>query len=191
MEEFWKNIDGFNDYKISNLGKIITCKYNKENFLVPSISRNGYLRIKLYKNNKIYYCNIHRLVAENFIKNKDNKPQVNHIDGNKLNNNINNLEWVTSSENIQHAHNTGLMENANKIRSKKMINNNLGIYNRHKIYSSKLNITFDSQTDAAKYIKEHYHNNTLLSTICSSISGIIKNKTKKSMFDYGWILIKK
>ena len=182
MEEFWKNIDGFTDYKISNLGKIITCKHNKEKFLVPSISRNGYLRIKLYKNNKIYYFNIHRLVAKNFIKNKDNKPEVNHIDGNKTNNNISNLEWVTSSENTNHAYNNGLMKNTLKAAKESV---------SIPVYSSKLNITFDSQKDAAEYIKEHYYNNISLNSICSGISEIIKNKRKKSMFDYGWVLIKK
>ncbi len=62
----------------------------------------------MFKNNKKRRCKVHRLVAQAFIPNIDNKLEVNHIDGNKENNCINNLEWTTSSENMQHAFKTGL-----------------------------------------------------------------------------------
>lgn len=69
---------------------------------------NTYKAINLPINNKIKRINIHRLLARFFIPNPFNKPIVNHIDGNKWNNNLNNLEWVTGQENMQHAYKSGL-----------------------------------------------------------------------------------
>ena len=64
----------------------------------------GYKQCNLYKDGKKYYKRIHRIVAQTYIKNPNNLPQVNHKDGNKINNNINNLEWVSNSENIKHSY---------------------------------------------------------------------------------------
>lgn len=72
------------------------------------ISNNGYVCVDLYLNRKHFKRKVHRLVAETFIPNINNKPQVNHKDGNKQNNNVTNLEWCTQAENNQHAWNTGL-----------------------------------------------------------------------------------
>lgn len=76
--------------------------------LKPRISKHGYYYVNIYKNNNRKTVKNHRLVAEAFIPNPENKPEVNHKDGDKLNNKISNLEWVTSSENIYHAVHTGL-----------------------------------------------------------------------------------
>ena len=110
MKEEWKDIKSYRGfYQVSNLGKIKNLK-RKEVLLKPYISKQGYLNVKLidpyFKKGNNYL--VHRLVAEAFIPNPENKPQVNHKDGNKLNNSVDNLEWVTSSENNQHAYNTGL-----------------------------------------------------------------------------------
>lgn len=79
----------------------------KGGFLKSCENGNGYLRVKLRKKgDKGKWCYIHRLVAETFIENQENKPQVNHKDGNRHNNNIQNLEWVTSQENILHSFNS-------------------------------------------------------------------------------------
>jgi hypothetical protein len=87
-----------NKYKIDINGNILNIKTNK---IVKPVLNNGYLRIYLCG----YNYHIHRLVANNFIKNVDlNKNVVNHIDGNKLNNNVSNLEWTTVSENAKHYH---------------------------------------------------------------------------------------
>ena len=95
MQEVWKDIKNYEGcYQVSNLGRV----RNKIKILSPQISNCGYLRIML--KNKHY--SIHRLVAEAFIPNLENKPQVNHIDGNKTNNYVTNLEWVTASENQKH-----------------------------------------------------------------------------------------
>jgi hypothetical protein len=77
--------------------------------LKPSI-RNGYFGVNLYINKKRISKSIHRIVAETFIPNPDNKPQVNHINGIKTDNRIQNLEWVTPSENITHSFRNGLQK---------------------------------------------------------------------------------
>jgi len=110
--EIWKDIVGYEGmYQVSNLGRVKSLNYNrtgKENILSTSKNK-GYFNVVLSKKGfKPFTVRTHRLVAEAFIPNPQNKPQVNHIDGNKLNNNIENLEWNTASENQQHAYDTGL-----------------------------------------------------------------------------------
>ena len=73
--------------------------------------RNGYMYVYLTKNAKGKNCRVHRLVADAFIPNMENKLEVNHIDGNKQNNNIDNLEWCTFKENIRHSYKLGLSSN--------------------------------------------------------------------------------
>ncbi len=80
----------------------------------------GYPCVNLAKNNKHYVARIHRLIAETFINNPESKPQVNHKDGNKLNYSISNLEWVTRSENVRHAFQSGLHENTKRASSERI-----------------------------------------------------------------------
>jgi len=82
----------------------------KLKYLKQTLKRNGYWQVKLFKNGMRKYYNIHRLVAQTFIPNPDNKPEVNHIDGFKDNNKPDNLEWVTSRENQLHAFRLGLQK---------------------------------------------------------------------------------
>jgi len=99
--EIYKDIEGYEGlYQISNTGKVksINC------ILKPRLGERGYLYVNLYNNTKRKTWKIHRLVALHFVKNPDDKPEVNHKDTIKTNNNSNNLEWVTRSENEQHAH---------------------------------------------------------------------------------------
>ena len=107
MKEVWKDIRGFEGiYKISNFGRIKSFKRVEDGYILSNKnSKNGYLSVVLINTNnkKIRYTRIHRLVAEAFIPNPENKREVNHIDGNKQNNLISNLQWATSSENIRHA----------------------------------------------------------------------------------------
>ena len=105
----WKDIPGYkNRYQINNNGDVqsLRCKWGERNppkILTPYIDPIGYVRIGLSINSKTKtYC-LHRLIANAFIPNPLNKKEVNHIDGNKQNNELSNLEWVTRAENAAHA----------------------------------------------------------------------------------------
>ncbi|AJF40719.1 HNH endonuclease [Vibrio phage phi 1] len=104
--EIWKPVTDFeNLYEVSNLGRV----KNARGLILKAHPQNsGYLQITFTVNQVRTKFLVHRLVALHFIENIDNKKYVNHIDGNKLNNCAHNLEWVTNSENILHARNTGL-----------------------------------------------------------------------------------
>ena len=105
----WRAIKGFESlYEVSSCGDVKSIKHDK---LLRGTEHNGkqhYLYVSLCKNGKVVKRLIHRLVAEAFIDNPQNKPQVNHIDGNPQNNCVENLEWVTNAENTQHAYDTKL-----------------------------------------------------------------------------------
>lgn len=119
MKEQWKYIPGYEGYQASNLGEIRSIDRNIAypnggvRFLhgclrKPHISHNGYYRLKLCISGDSGMHVVHRLVAQTFIPNPLNKPQINHKDGNKLNNCVDNLEWCTAKENNTHAIDTGL-----------------------------------------------------------------------------------
>ena len=107
--EMWKDIIGYEGiYQVSNLGRVIRIKKSKgtsgDNILTPVKNESG-LYVKLRDCGNDINKKIHRLVMESFVGINPDKPQVNHKDGNRWNNNINNLEWVTQSKNIEHSHN--------------------------------------------------------------------------------------
>lgn len=113
VNRIWKDIPGYEGlYQVSNFGEVKSFyKFRdgkKERILKHAINDSGYKIVVLTKNKKPKSLRVHRLVALTFIDNFENKPQVNHIDGNKLNNNINNLEWCTNGENEKHAYKLGL-----------------------------------------------------------------------------------
>jgi hypothetical protein len=98
----WKDIEGFEGkYQISTEGTVLSVHTNK--LMSLQLGGNGYYKVGLRNENGKERYSIHRLVAEHFISNPHNKPQINHIDGNPLNNNVDNLEWCTPSENALHA----------------------------------------------------------------------------------------
>ena len=122
-QEEWQAVKGYEGlYEVSNQGRVKSLPRNttKGKILVAEKNHRGYYRVGLTKNNKQKHFSIHRLVAEVFIPNPQNKPQVNHIDGNKQNNSVENLEWVTHSENMKHATEMGLnpMVENNAVHSK-------------------------------------------------------------------------
>lgn len=130
MKEIWKTINGYTDYHISNYGNIKSFNQNKERILKPNDNGYGYLSVFLCLHNKRHKFYIHRLVAQTFIPNTNNKQEVNHKDGNKQNNRVDNLEWCTSSENHKHAFNLGLQSlyGENHTQSKLTENNVLVIH---------------------------------------------------------------
>lgn len=120
MDEVWLYIEGFEGmYQVSNTGKVRSCervetfiskrksgdvlmtRKRSSGILVPS--QQDYNTVRLYRDGNCYPALVHRLVAHEFVPNTENKPEVNHIDEDKLNNNASNLEWCTSSENSRHS----------------------------------------------------------------------------------------
>lgn len=103
----WKTIAGTDgEYHVSDTGLVKTTKTGR--ILRPSVSRHGYERVCLFKMDRERRYRVHRLVAMAFIPNPDNLPQVNHKDGNKRNNHVSNLEWITNEDNMHHAKEHGL-----------------------------------------------------------------------------------
>lgn len=123
--EVWKDIDGYEDkYQISSFGRVrskakmvrvgiknVNKVFKEEKELKPMKLTKGYLGIRLYDKNLIgKNFKIHRLVANAFILNPNNLPQVNHVDGNKENNKVNNLEWCNCKDNMEHSYEIGLRD---------------------------------------------------------------------------------
>ena len=119
-----KIIEGYKGlYSISDDGKVFSHRRNK--FLSHAL-HNGYSRLELTVNGIRKNMFVHRLVAEAYIQNLDNKPQVNHINGIKTDNRVANLEWCTRSENIQHMFDTGLYSHINEKNPRSKLNLMLG-----------------------------------------------------------------
>ena len=114
IEKIWLTVVENPRYEVSNYGDLRHKK--RKHILKQKLNVWGYYRVCLsdsgLKNGKLWF--VHRLVASAFIPNKDNKTQVNHKDGNKLNNLVNNLEWVTAKENIHHAVKIGLIKSGDE-----------------------------------------------------------------------------
>ena len=99
--EIWKDIEGYEGlYQVSNLGRVKRVTTNR--ILKSSKHVSGYLMVNLSKNSVTSHQRIHRLVAQAFIPNHENKHDINHIDENKTNNHVSNLEWSTRKENCNH-----------------------------------------------------------------------------------------
>lgn len=144
-----------NNYYVSDKGQIKNNATGK--ILKLRCDQRGYKKTNISINGKLYTVFPHRLVALLFIPNPENKPMVNHIDGNKQNNDVNNLEWVTARENTQHAHKIGLI--SHETTSKK-----ISQYTLDDIYIK----TFKSMREAAR---EVYGNENLNSSIWKCANG--------------------
>ena len=123
------------DYSISTEGEV---RKDTTNYILSQSSQQDYKFVTLLINGQQKRMRVHRMVAMTFIENPDNKPYVNHINGIRYDNNVENLEWVTQSENIQHAVRTGLMQNG---RKKAVIQYNL---------NGDRMATFESASEAAR-----------------------------------------
>lgn len=104
--ETWKPVKDYEElYEVSSLGRVRAIKTNK---LLKKFITNKYYSCGLSRKGHTKHLKVHRMVASSFIPNGNNYPQVNHIDGDKLNNCVNNLEWVTRQQNLEHAWKMGL-----------------------------------------------------------------------------------
>lgn len=118
----WKDIEGFPNYEISNTGLV----FSNVRKGTRGISRllklqkdiHGYYYVRLYRNGKQYHNFIHCLVLENFVCKRPDNKVTNHKDGKKINNDLDNLEWITSSENTFHAYKLGLIHITDKMRDR-------------------------------------------------------------------------
>lgn len=116
MDIKWEKVKSEHEYIVSNTGKVRRIGSEKDK--TPKTSKR-YEQVDLYKDGKRTTKAVHILVAEAFIPNPDNKPEVNHKDGNKHNNRVDNLEWVTHKENCEHAWRTGLSKPSRSMLGKK------------------------------------------------------------------------
>ncbi len=135
--ETWNKVKGFDGYSVSNKGNVRNDKSGR--ILKARISTSGYMCLILPKDKKHYIKYIHRLVGEACIDNPDNLPQIDHIDGNKLNNTAENLRWVTVSENRK--------AYGNEQRAKNRMREVIAINEKGE------KITFDSRNAVAEYFK--------------------------------------
>lgn len=138
-EEIWRDIKGYeNLYKISNFGRVKSLQRNKEIILKPANAKN-YLRVLLCKNNKRKMFFVHRLVAEAFIPNPEDKPFIDHINTIRDDNRVENLRWVTQKEN-----------NNNKLTRERYRKANYG-----RIYSEKTRRKMSEAHKGKKLSEEH------------------------------------
>ena len=104
-----KDIKGYEGiYGITSCGRVYS--YKNKMFLVPRPTRDGYFQVNLYKNGERKLCYVHRLVAEAYIPNPNNLPQVDHIDNDKTHNYVNNLQWITSRDNNRKSKNKPILQ---------------------------------------------------------------------------------
>ena len=164
MNEIWKDIKNFeNKYQVSNLGNIRSLNYNRQNIcknVSLTIVGAGYLSFNFCKGGKKIRLSAHRLVAQAFIPNPYNKPDINHKNGIKTDNYIENLEWVTKKENQKHSHVMGLAA------SQKGENNPFSKLTEKDIY--KIRELFDNGVSGSKIGK--------MFGITSLYAGRIKNR---------------
>jgi hypothetical protein len=176
MEEIWKTIEDFPNYEVSIFGNIKNKTSGK--LLKPSLNSSGYYRCTLINNLKKKTITIHRIVSQIFLPNPENKPTVNHIDRNKINNNLKNLEWATYIEqNLHKSKSTKIRRHALKVtRISCETNNVLEMYN--------------SLKEAAEWVinsgLSKIKNNNFKS-VMSKISAVINNKIHcNTSFGYKW-----
>ena len=151
----------FPKYKINQKGQIFSSLSNK--ILKPSIHNTRYYKLHLYKNKKRYSEYLHRLIGETFIHNPHNKPCINHLDGNKLNNKLSNLEWCTYSENNTHAFKI-LNKTPNFVGKIGILNHNSKKVKQINPRTNKIIKIWDSMSDVERELKIFESN---ISKVCT------------------------
>lgn len=173
--EVWKAIKGHKDYYVSNFGRVLSRKRGKNYFMQGHKNNKGYLRVDLDKK----FILIHRLVMEAFVPIQDKSLQVNHKDLNKENNRLDNLEWVTAKENVQHALKNGCY------------NSNMGMNNNmwrgsYKIYNADNELVTVLITN--KQVKDFF-NERGIKISSGTISTIVSGK-RKTNFYLGYSIVR-
>ena len=174
MELKWKICEDFPDYKVSEDGRVFSFRLNRE---ISQQQVRGYTTVTLYSKGKYRKTTyIHRLLAKAFLLNPENKPEVNHIDGNRGNNFLSNLEWVTHSENMKHAWNTGLLYLSQEVLRKRSITRSS---RKHPAHTSSIKIlcittgeVFENMMSAARQYTIHISN---ISKCCSGDAGRVSS----------------
>lgn len=163
-EEIWKDITGYEGlYQVSNLGRVKSLgngeTYNSsEHILKPKQEHNGYLRINLWKNGEHKMFSIHRLVANTFISNPDDFPQVNHLDFNKQNNCLENLEFCSAKYNTTYSQGT-------KIKCLDLETNKIIYYPSIREAARNFNVSSSSIYNSLKRNKSPYKNRFIFTEI--------------------------
>ena len=174
--EIWKELEGYEgDYEVSNMGQVRSITKEFECFsrrgnhthkrirygrvIKPRLQNNGYCVVWLSRNGKVKACTVHRLIAKTFIENPKNLYCVNHKNGDKTDNRVDNLEWCTSGENLKHAY-----DKLNRVHRK-----------GKKIFCVELNRTFESIKDASEKLKVNQ----------SAIGNVIAGRAKHAG-GYSW-----
>lgn len=189
--ETYRKINGFSRYEVSNTGKIKRLayiekylhRYHEEIIMKPTYDKDGYLLCGMTGDDgKQHTMKVHRLVAQTFIPNPNNLPQVNHKDENKSNNNVENLEWISNSDN-QRWGTCGLRKS---IAMKKLHKDGLFDSHKKKILCIEKDIIFQSITDAARWLQENsITNNPSSKGITSNIAYVCKG-AYKSAYGFTW-----
>lgn len=152
--EYWKPITNYEDYVVSNYGRVKSYRGGSNGLIMKFTLRNKYLSVALCNDNGAKRFSVHRLVALTFLEQEEGKDIVNHIDCNRENNYVNNLEFCTISHNTQHAYDNGLIETTQLMRETRRKNIRKCIdSNRKKVICINDGIIFKS----VKEVSEYYH----------------------------------
>lgn len=170
-------IKGFPLYLATNSGNIISLQKRRPRILKPRTTRHGYLHVKIFADGSHKDVSVHRLVATSFIQNPENKPHVNHKNGIKTDNRVENLEWVTRSENERHAWSIGLRENTREAARRtgiKYAGENHGCSKLTDVQCQEIRTKYANGGISQRKIAEDY-------AICQSqVSLITSNKRRKA-----------
>ena len=171
QEEIWKMCTDFDMYEVSNLGQI---RNKNTKRILREATQGGYKCVGLMLNNEIKNCRVHRLVAKEFIENPENKPQVNHIDKNRSNNIVSNLEWTTAKENNVHR-STGVIQTTNQ---------NIRVWRVDNDTNEKLEL-YNSFEEAGQWLVDNNYSKCP-HTARTNISNAVREKQKTS-YGFKWI----